>query len=260
MSLVSFALRLVASRIIQGQTWAGDRIYNSPIDPVAQWQQDATEGSSQPCIAIYSGKRNADVVGKATQGKSARVELVFNIFVPPSVVVASPADGEEPEITLETSNTGGAMVIDFMERQIEAAFRFGPPEWRAIWDILVVSIKSIESRPLLYEIDRTAQIPCVEVRYSIDAIPDPDFGVELLPAWALLKAAMLADPDYAASAPLIDQAISAPAGLADWQIAQAALGLTDAAAISIGIKPESLLEDGDQVPVTEITFTHTGAP
>lgn len=242
MSLVSFGLRLVASRLLRGQTWAGSRIYNSPVDPVAEWQQGAEAGQAQPCIAIYSGKRVPVVVGKATQGKSATIDLVFNIFVPPTVIIASPETDEAPAITLETSNTGGAMVIDLIERQIEAAFRFGPATWREIWDIMVVEVQGLESRPLLYEIDKTVQIPCVEVTYSLKTIPDPDFGVPLLPAWTKLKAAMLADADYAASAPLLDQLISAPSGLLDWQLVQAAFGLSLPAVDALGMSPAEIVE------------------
>lgn len=242
MSLVSFGLRLVASRLLRGQTWAGARIYNSPVDPVAEWQEGVEPGQAQPCIAIYSGKRVPHVVGKATQGKSATIDLVFNIFVPPTVIIASPETDGSPAITLETSNTGGAMVIDLIERQIEAAFRFGPDIWREIWDIMVVSVKGIESRPLLYEIEKTVQIPCVEVTYSLETIPDPDFGVPLLPAWAKLKAAMLADADYAASAPLLDQMISSPSGRLDWQVVQAALGLSLTAVDAFGMSPAEIVE------------------
>lgn len=255
MSLVSFGLRLVVSRLLRGQTWAGNRIYNSPIDPLAEWENGVEIGQRQPCIAIYTGQREATVVGKATQGKLATIDLVFDIFVPPTLVVAAPADGETPAITLETSNTGGAMVIDLMARQIDAAFKFGPEPWKSIWDIFVVSVRSVRSRPLLYEVDKTVQIPCVEITYSLECIPDPDFGVDLLPGWAMLKAAMLADPDYAASASLLDTLISGPQGLPDWRKAQAALGLSDAAIRSLGVVDES--EDGDPALLETIVLTET---
>ncbi|KFL31734.1 hypothetical protein JP75_06615 [Devosia riboflavina] len=233
MSLVSFGLRLVASRLLRGRTWAGDRIYNSPVDPIAQWEAEADRGEQTACIALYSGKRVASVVGKATQGTGAVVELTFAVFLPPTITVG---DGEN-SLTLETSNTGGAVVIDFVGRQIEAAFRFGPQQWREIWDIFVVSILEVRSRPLLYEVDKTVQIPCVEVTWDLKVIPDPDFGVAMLPGWQKLHDAMLADEDYAPLAPLMLSAISAPQELADWQKVQAALGMSAPAVHSFGITP-----------------------
>lgn len=233
MSLVSFGLRLVASRLLRGRTWAGDRIYNSPIDPVAQWQAEADQGEQSACIALYSGKRVASVVGKATQGTGAVVELTFAVFLPPAITVA---DGED-SLTLETSNTGGAVVIDFIERQIEAVFRFGPQPWRDIWDIFVVSILEVRSRPLLYEIDKSVQIPCVEVTWELKVIPDPDFGVTMLRGWQMLYEAMLADEDYAPLAPLLLSTISAPPELAEWRRVQAALGMSAPAVHSFGITP-----------------------
>lgn len=255
MSLVSFGLRLTASRLVRGQTWAGDLIFNSPIDPVAEWQEVVVPGQGQPCIAIYTGQREATVVGKATQGQSASIDLVFNIFLPPTLVLAAPADGDVPAITLETSNTGAAMVIDMMARQIEAAFRFGPDPWRTIWNIFVVRVKGVRSRPLLYQIDKTVQIPCVEVTYSLECIPDPDFGVALLPGWAMLKAAMLNDPDYAASAPLLDTLISGPLGLPGWRKAQAALGIGTTAFRALGTAPADHTEVSEPAVLTDVVLT-----
>lgn len=255
MSLVAFGLRLVVSRLLRGQTWADHRISNSPVDPLADWQEGAEPGQSQPSLAIYTVRRKALVTGKATQGKSATIDLIVNIFLPPTVVVAAPAEGSNPEITLETSNTGGAMVMDLIGRQIDAAFRFGPAQWREIWDIFVIRVESVESRPLLYEIDKTVQIPCVELTYSLEVIPDPDFGVPLLPGWAKLRAAMAGDADYAASAPLLDALISSPTGLPSWRAAQAALGLSGAALRSIGIGPADPTEDGEPAVLESVVLS-----
>lgn len=235
MSLVAFALRLVASRLLRGQTWADDQIYNSPIDPVAQWQAVAGVGEAKPCIAIYTGKRDADVTGKMTQGTAATVDMTFAIFLPPSVAL------NDGELTVETTNTGGAMVIDFMARQIEAAFRFGPQPWKQVWDILVLQVLGVSSRPLLYEIDKAVQIPCVEVTFRFKTCPDPDFGASMRPGWQALYDAMLADPDYASTADLLKGAIETPQSLSAWRAAQAALGSSDAALATLAITP--LTED-----------------
>lgn len=252
MSLVSLALRLVASRLVKGQTWAGDMVFNSPVDPLEEWKARVGEGESLPCIAIYTGKRKAEVTGKATQGKHATIDLVFNVLLPPTPILVGDM------LEMSTSNTGGATAMDLISRQVEAAFRFGPQPWRSVWDIFVLSVLDVESRPLLFQIEAGNQVPCLEVIYTLKTIPDPDFGVELLPGWQALKDAMSSDPDYADHAELIAGFITGPEGLPDWRKVQAALGLSDAAVRSIGISPA----DADQVedPALLLSGTFTRDP
>lgn len=249
MSLVSFALRLVVSRMLKERTLARDLIFNSPVDPLVEWKARVGEGDSLPCIAVYTGKRSPNIVGKVTQGTDATIELIFDILVPPTPIVV------DDYIELTTTNTGGAMVMDIVWRQIEAALRGAPAPWQDIWDIFVIKVLEIESRPLLYQIEAGNTVPCVEVTMRLLTVPDPDFGAPLLPGWQKLCAAMADDPDYRDYASFIEKLITDPADLSSWEQVQAALGLSRGAVDSIGLDPADSTAQDNPVLVAGVAFT-----
>lgn len=254
MSLVSFAIRLIVSRLLRGQTWAGSRIYNSPVDPVAEWQASGADAGGEVCIALYSGRASRAVVGKAAQGRDSTIDLIANVFVPPSVMSLGRDENGDPIVELTTTNTGAAMAMDMVGRQIDRAFQLAPAPWKPLWDKFVVSIEEIQSRPLLYEIEKTVQIPCIEITYRLKCIGDPPFGA-VLPYWKELLDAMSGDADYAPLANSVEALIAGSPDVAGWRQLQATLGLSDVAARSLGITPIDDTETGEPAVLSNITLT-----
>ena len=92
-------------------------------------------------------------------------------------------------------------------------------------------------------------------------VPDPSFkyndpapGVPLDAAgevWADLVAAMRADAELAGLAEAVDAEITKPEGLADWRVAQALLGVSDADVAGLGITAP----DAPQSPVDFVSYT-----
>ena len=249
MSLTAFAIRLIGSRLLVGQTWAEDRIVNSPVDPLAQWNQSATDGTMKPTIAIYSGDRQLLVGGKQSQGGVPRLDLVFDIVMP--AIRVDVGGG----IQLETSQSGGAAANDFVARQVDAALRFGPEPWLELWNIFVVGIAEVRSRNLLMELDQGVQAALMEVTYTLNTLPDPGFGIPLFGGWQKLVTAMEADAAVAPLAPLVSSMITEPAGLPAWRQIQAFLGASDPAIRNSGLAPQDSTETGEAAVLSDIDLT-----
>ncbi|MCZ4270721.1 hypothetical protein [Maritalea porphyrae] len=249
MSLVSFAVRHIVSRLIVGQTWAGSHIHNSPVDPLPDWE--GAEGDDTPRISIYTTERDLDVVGKQTQGRSTSLSIAFNIIVPPKVVVL---DGETPQIEFDTRTAGGAASTEFVARQIERALHFGNPEWLAIWHLFVTKIDAVKNRPLVYQIGSETEVPVLSVAYDLNCIPEPFFGEQgMTPGWQALYDAMAADSATESLAEVIRSLIVAPEGLSNWEQARHQMGWTVEDARVAGIAPADPTTTDDAAILTEIT-------
>ena len=238
MSLVSLALRLVTARMLAGQTWAESHIFDSPVDPI----DAATSGGvlpDAPWLAIYTGDVTTQIPGKQTQGAEHSIDLMIYSYLPPADFAI---DGG---LTISARTEGGAAALDILGRQIEAALRFGAQPWTDIWQRLVVSIESSKSRPVLIELEKGPTIQCREVVYTINTVPDPNFGVPLYGGWAMLKDAMDGDAASAPIAGLFAALIAGPADLPSWQQAEAMLGASYAAVRAAGLTPQGETETGE---------------
>lgn len=238
MSLVAFALRTVFVELVRGQTWAGDNVIDSPLDPVATAIARSSD-IRKPCVVVYSGEGVNDVGGMQAQGVSARQTLLVYIYLPPST--ATVESGGEQFIEIDTRNEGGAATLDVVSTQVRRAFEFGPEPWLAIWKKIVLSIQSVRARPVLVEFEKQPVMPCLEIEFVFSTIPDGPFGRPLFGAWQMLHDAMHADAELQPFAGVVKAMVEAPgeAVLPDWRIAQIHLGVSQGAIKNSGLtEPE----------------------
>jgi len=230
MSLVPLALRIITTRMLAGQTWAGSNIYDSPVDPVSGPLEEAFE-PGQPWIAIYVSDNEVEVVERQTQGTKQSIDLVLYSYMPMASFTVD-------TIKISTRDEGGAAALDIIGRQVEAAMRFGPSPWVDLWKKFVVSIGMMKTRPVLVQLETGTALQCRETIISLTAIPDPQFGMPVYGYWTDLFTAMAADPAAAPLVPLMTALITDPANLPDWREAMALLDSSYPAMRAAGLTPQ----------------------
>lgn len=242
MSLVPLALRIITTRMLAGQTWAGSNIYDSPVDPVQGPLEEAYE-PGQPWIAVYVSDADATVEGRETQGREIAIDLAIYAFMPLAAFDAG--DG----VKLSTRDEGGAAALDILGRQVQSAMRFGPSPWVDLWTKFVLSIGQIKSRPVLMQLETGTAVQCREILISLSAIPDPKFGVPVYGYWQELFTAMSTDAAAAPLVPILSGLITDPAGLPDWRQAMALLDASYPAMRTSGLAPQDPTQLTDDAAV-----------
>jgi len=236
-SLISQAILITMKNAMKGRTWAQDRILEQPIDPIVDMLGSGPD-QGKPVIAIYAEKVEGKPVGRETQGGEQNIDLKVYVYVPPTRVEV--ADG----MTFEIDNTGAALALNLIGRQVDASFHFGNPEWIGLFRKFVTRIESKVARFVLVEIENSVRIPCLEIAYSLISVADADFGKPLYGAWIELDRLLRQTAEGAALADFMKSLIEQPSGLFDYEQFQMNFGLTDTAMSAIGLGPLILTEEG----------------
>jgi hypothetical protein len=242
MSLVSMAARIIFTRLVRGQTLAGENVINAPLEPL-----DQVARAQSPVIAVYTGLiKNKNPPGRDlfTAERELRVELVFQTYLPPA---DTDADGVS---NFNLQRAGAGVLMDHMQRQIITALQSQTTVWADLWKVLVAGYDDFDSRPVLIEVEGGVRIPCREVSLTCRTISDPKVGAPLSGFWLGLDGAMRDDPDLVPIADLIKGDIEGPAGMSDWHVTMAALGWTKAAMLATGLAPEDTTTDDDAALLT----------
>jgi hypothetical protein len=254
MSMVGQAILISTEGVIKAATWAGDRLLQQPVDPIGEVLRGAGEGPG-PVIAIYVESSDFDVIGRQSQGRKATVELKVFVYLGPGRVAVPKAGAGEDEFFFLDQSTPG-LLLNLIARQVDAAFH-GDGDWVQIWRKFVSSITRRRVQYLLVEVENGVKIPTLEISYTLETIPDPDFGAPLTAAWSMLDAKLRSGGDeQAALADLFKAMIVAPEGLPSYRDIQNNLGLTPAALAAIGlgpVHPDAVDPDTGELPVlTEV--------
>ena len=241
MNLCSLAVRLAAVGALTGATWAGDRVRNQPIDPLAE-----LEGSKQPLIAVFTGDSLNKPEASDWLAGDRTIDVVIQVYIPTEVQMGDGA-------TVDGLDKGGEIVIEIVGRQIEAALLRGENAWAELWRAFVLKVHDANSRPYLIAPEKGPRIIAREIILSVDTLASPAFGAPQ-GAWADLISAIDSDPSLAGLATLIDAAIRGGAALPDWKTAATQLGLRFGVARGIGLAPADTTETGTAVLAGTITI------
>lgn len=262
MSLVSLAIRIIAQRVLEQRTWA-DRVIDSPLDPMAELMRGASEDgvteqpAKPPLICLFTPDASNAGEGRDSHAGPTEVKLTIFIYASPSRISTK----ENNLYEIEIDNTGSALALNMVARQVEHAFHFASEPWGALWAKFVVRVRERSSKFVLVEIAPGVFIPCQEVVYSLQTVMDPDFG-EPVGVWAALDAALRAsDPESIQIADLLKSAIAAPDDMPAWEIVQKTFGWSNAAHEAIGLRPvegSTQLDDGAETLVTQIDASYGG--
>ncbi|MFC5509272.1 hypothetical protein [Bosea massiliensis] len=247
MTIVALASRVIFTRLVRGQTFAGDLVENAPLEPI-----ETVTRHHKPTIAVYTGVMKNKPTGRNALGagrEAPTTELVFQIYVPPADAV----DGLE---NLNLQRSGAGIALDLMQRQVLSALQSQHNDWSELWTELVVGYDDFDSKPVLIEIEGGARIPCREVTLTCRVISDPAPGAPLNGFWARFDAKLRAGGDeLTVLADLIKYAIEKPGELSTWRQAMALLGLSRRAVVAGGLGPVEPPVAGDPEPaeLAEVT-------
>jgi hypothetical protein len=259
MSLVTQALLIAAQKVLTGSTWAETNVLKQPIDPISEVLRVA-EGASVPVIAVYVETADFDIEGRRTQGKSAKIDLKVFVYISPGVVKLPEEAGYE--FTLDGTVAG--LTLDMMGRQIDAALHTSTSPWVEIFRKMVPKFTQRMEQFALIELEHGVRIPCLEILYKLESIPDPDFGTPIagMAAWSMFDAQLRVEGSETTKlADLFKEMIERPEGLSPYQDIINNFGLTagDFASTGLGPLPAAVDPDTGAVPVLEeITVEVTG--
>lgn len=246
MTITSQAVMETARALIEWSTWADDRIMISPMNPIDEMLRQNGD-KQKPWVALYVEDTKAMYSGKDSSGYGADLNLKIFIYVAPGLT-------ELPDgYSVELDGKSAGLTLNFMARQIEKALHMADTDWQKLWNILVLNIDSRTAQFIMAEIEDGVRIPCMELSYTMNVVPDPQLGKDLYGPWVMLDTLLRTYTEGVALADLFKEMIEGPTGLTDYEIFQRQFGLSDAAHDASGLdlvdgaEPDVLLEDIDVV-------------
>lgn len=232
MSLARLALRHATFQSLKGATLAGDRVFDSRIEPI-----NLTAVTDRaPFLVVVTDDDTFTVQGRDIIGATRDLDIVIELAVATQVEVSA---GSTTTVVADTDG-GYEIILDLLERQIMRALTASQGAWSEIWRDLAVSITTVVSRR---SADQQQGIRYAARQLVITVVPlaDPPYGEA--PAtgsiWRRFIDALAATPETAALAPIIEAEMTAGSVL-DWQRDQVALGLNDDELRAIGLAPAFL--------------------
>lgn len=262
MSLAALALRTCAFMALYGQTQAEKRVYDSAVAAL----DDLVKDVPQPFITVSVDEATADKAhpnGCDLLGSVDRMILVLDFAVGQAVKF----DGGAGEVVIPFTDAGLEWTLDLMSYQATQRLLYDP-----VW-----GVGGLFGRFALriYTVQRVrganadgGRFAARQMAFDLEPVGDPIIGTppETGSVWFDFLAALRAidasaDPELGAFADLadaIEEIMSGPTGLLDWEKQAALLGITRAGASAIGFGPVADLVTPD-VPTVE-TVSAFGNP
>jgi hypothetical protein len=255
-SLVSMALRLSARRLLDGATFAGERVHDSAIAPIDHMVE---AGNDEPFIVISTEDEEASSIqGRDVTGGHRKIDLVIEIAIAHAVAAQSEAG---PEIVIPSTDAGFEVSLSLIGRQVmRALFEQKDSPWDLLFKRFCLGVEKITNRRGVGNKDG-ARFAARQIILTLDCLQEPYFGHE--PAegepWGDLLAQIEGDAELAPLAPLIRQSVTGKPDISAWDRPRSDQGLTDEATARIGLavpgiegEEPPLLNDGDTNADTEI--------
>jgi hypothetical protein len=256
MSLVAFAARIAAVRVLRAALPAAFIVVDSPVDPI-----DSLEANpAAALVAVYTGQGDNKLDGGAFFAGEPRLNLDLQVFLPQQMVFSyTDAHGAPQTVTLDTRGEGSETALDLIERMIARALAVKADVWSDLFGRFIQTIERVVSSSYLVE---TAKVkaPAREIRMVCETLQEPIPGAALTGVWSELLTAMQADAtpgvsNIAALAPWIAAEIAAPAGLSQTEVDRIFLGLSRYAMQMIDLGPGDnstpAVDTGDNAPTQE---------
>lgn len=243
--LVSAALRMAVRFMLKGQTSAGDRVFDSPIDPLGLIL-DQGDPTPKPLLAVYVQEVSGKPRGREIVSVEPELDLVIWTYLPATDVQL------EDNVAFEVRQSGAALALNIVEAQVNRSMRFAPIKWRSIYEEIVHNVEKVVSRSVLVEIEGGVRVPASETVITCKVIPEPAFGRALSGFWIKFDAAMRAEPTVAGLADMVKNLIEGPADLPSWQVTLGEMALSISEGRAIGVTPLDATETDEPAVLTTI--------
>lgn len=254
MSLARLAMRLAAARALKGATLAGDRVFDSAIDPIDQTIAE----TRQPVLIVYTDDQEAEITGRDLMHSRVSCDLVIEAAIAARVEVPMPdGEGGETSIVIPHTDEGMELVLDIIEHQAVAALTRERSDWSRVWMKLVPKISKRMSRRGASS-EKGVRFAARQITITCDLIEAPTDGGSI-PAggtWADLLAVMGADAQLGPIADMLRAEIEGDT-IAEWRRAANMLGIELETADAIGLGPVLDLNDDPETSI-EVVVKETG--
>lgn len=237
MSLAAAALRIITVKALDNATTAGDRVFDSVVDPV-----DLLGDAAAPTIVVYTDKGRRKVTGRDLFGADHVVTLGLELFVAKATLVASDGEGQGAGYQIEYPATDAGLEnrLRRLAYEIESVLTGSAEPWAMLWRRVVVRFCPDEETmwDRGADAEKTVRFNFLRGMYPLEPIADPVRGAQLSPGefWYDLLAAMDADVELAELARDWRALITTP-NLPAWRKAMSELGLSYRELQAIGLAP-----------------------
>jgi hypothetical protein len=243
-SLARLAMRLAAARALKGATLAGDRVFDSAVDPIDQTIAE----TRQPILVVTTDDHEAEITGRDLMHSSVACDLVIEAAIAARVEVPLP-DGEGGETTIAIPHTdeGMELVLDMIEHQVVAALTRERTAWSRVWMKMVPRITRRLSRRGASS-EKGVRFAARQITLTCDLIEAPTDGAAIPAgsAWADLLTVMEADAQLGPIADMLRTEIEGQP-IDDWRRAANMLGIHLETADAIGLGPVLDLDDDPEL-------------
>lgn len=240
MSLVALALRVATIKALRGATLCQDRVFDSPMEPL-----DVTiEGEQGPYLAVYIDREDhRPMVKDMLSGEDRSFEIVIHCMLPERAQLVG-SDGVT--YSIDTSDKGGELVQNIINRQIVRALQASDGLWANVWRDFVINIERLMSRPYLIELQPDVRMSARELQLTVTGIDEPSFGQGMHEPWESLLTAMEGDSELAPIAKVIEAELTDTGALPDWRQAMVAQNISLYAVRGIGLAPMDTTQTTDE--------------
>ncbi len=255
MSLVAFALRACAVRIVRAAVASSFIVLDSPVDAYSALQDTRqSDGSFQGIIAVYTGAGENRVEGVGVFAGGPVCELFLQILLP-SQVTLSNASGAT--LALNSRNSGAEFALDLTERAIFRGIAVQGDVWSQLFARLISDLRKVEWQSYLVE-TANVRTPGRSIAAHASVLEEPTPGAQASPFWDDFIAAMATDADLAPLAGWVTAELQAPSGLPQSEVDRIFLGISQYASDAIGLTATQVSPTDDPpLPVAEQSDTQT---
>lgn len=254
MSIIRLAVRIAAVHALRDATLAEGRVYDSSTTPLEATLRE----QPQPFLMVTTDAHERSVTERDLGHGEDTLELVIEAAIASRVTVQMPDGSAVPSITIPNTDAGMELTLDLIEAQVGRALQYQGTEWSRVFGLLVPRITRRLSRRGASAEDGL-RFAARQIVLTCDPLADPVPGEALPPggAWAAFLAAVEADADLAALAPVLRLHIEGAAA-PTWQGIAALLGSSMTTVDAIGLAPLVLSNAGAAVEVEQITAEPEG--
>lgn len=232
MSLVAFALRACAVRVIRSAVASSFIVLDSPVDAISVLQDSRqTDGSFQGVISVYTGTGANEIEGLGFFAGNPTCEMFIQILLPSQVTLQSVPGSS---LALNSRKGGAELALDLTERAILRALAVQADTWSQLFGRLVSGFRKTERQSYLVETS-SVRTPGRNIFALAAALQEPTPGAPPTSFWSDFIAAMGKDADLAPLAGWVSAELASPAGLSQAEIDRIFLGVTEEASQDIGV-------------------------
>ena len=228
MSLSRLAMRIAAARAIKGATLAGDRVFDSAVDPI----NEKVAGQATPIVTVTTDDEETPIEGRDLWSGERDCQLVIEAAIATRVVVEGTVS-----LTIPETDEGMELSLDLIEHQVIAALTRERTDWSRVWMKFVPRITRRLSRRGA-SAENGVRFAARQLVLTCDLIDTPTDGAPIADgtAWADFLTVVAADEALQPIGAMLREVIEGQA-VVDWQRMANLLGITREAATAIGIGP-----------------------